>query len=378
MEGEHTAALNDAPKSTADADGLNEQSIARGTNLWARFVYEWKFENLWFSGDYPKTYGKLHWTRAFGTAGSGCWCCSRARGDERNATYQMMSPLKWIFWRVIVCAYITAILVYSMVTSWFDGTWYFYLTNWQTTIFTMYGWFSLASAIYIYVYYRDTLEGDFAESAKKIGGIQRGSHVEYKIPLLVKTTWVLQGLAMSLGIWVTIMFWIVAAAFGYYDPPRLPYALLDHFSTMFIVLLDFSFASFPWLLFQWVWSSFLALAFVIWSVIHYEAGLTNRFDGGHYLYRGLEWEFPVRTFFVVFTLIMVGIPLASISVWALSSEAMGKCAPRRLVPWIDPDGAGGHRLISYKGNLLSKRTVVSNHAVVDENHQSSQQSAHDV
>jgi len=292
----------------SDVNGLDELSIARGSDVCARLTYEFfetteddngrikrriRFENIWFSGKYINTYGKLHWPRAFGSAGSGCYCCSRARGNSKSVRFSpLVSPCLWIAWRIFVCAYLIGVFLYSIINFWEEGTWFYYLTNWQTTIFALYGIFALLSALYIQLKYRNTLTGDytsphdetFSESAKMIAAHRKSMNKEdYKIPTLVRMTWALHGLSMSLGIWVTLLFWLNAAVFGLRDPSRAGYELIDHFSTVFLVILDFSFASFPWLLFQFVWSSLIAIAFAVWSAIHFHLGLTNKFDNGNYL-----------------------------------------------------------------------------------------------
>lgn len=274
--------LRNLPRAVSGKDGFDELAVARGPSCWARFVFEWKYENLWYTGNYPNTYGKLHWPRAFGAAGSGCWCCSRASGSIKTADFRPIPTRYWLMWRVVVCAYLTSIFLYSTISFWNNGAWFEFLTNWQSTIFMVYGWLSLLSVLYIHRYYRFALEESFEQSAKQIGAVP-GSAVPYKIPWLIKVTWVVQGLAMSLGIWVTCIFWLDVAAFGYYNPPRLPYNLLDHFSTIFIIVVDFSFAAFPWMLFQFVWSASIAIAFTIWSIIFFELNLTNYQDGGHYM-----------------------------------------------------------------------------------------------
>ena len=264
-------------------ESMDELAIVRGPSIWARMKLTWRYENLWFTGNYPHSFGKLHWARAFGMAGSGCYCCSSSTGTGERTSYKLITPKVWLVWRLFVALYLCAIFVYSISANFKNGVWFWFLTNWQTSIFAIYGILSLMSAVFIYVFYRDTLSGDLYESAKAIGADHDSPETKYKMPLLIKATWIFHGLAMSLGIWVTVLFWLNVAAFGHHNPSLLPIQTLDHFSTMFIVLVDFSLAAFPWLIFQFVWSSFIAVAYSIWTIIFYNLGLKNPYTGERYM-----------------------------------------------------------------------------------------------
>jgi hypothetical protein len=159
---------------------------------------ESQLENIWYNGDYPQTYGKLNWILAFGASGSGCFCCSRTRGVGPDAYYIPVLAWKWILWRVLVFVYLVGVWLYSMIGFMDEGRWFQYLTNWQTSIFALYGTSALATCIHIHRVYQEELKEPELMAMRP---------ENYPLPWYAKLTWVLQGLSMSAGIYVTFLYW---------------------------------------------------------------------------------------------------------------------------------------------------------------------------
>jgi hypothetical protein len=141
------------------------------------------------------------------------------------------------------------VFIYSSTGFWQDGTWFYYMTNWQTSLFALYSFFALLTVILIRRYHSEALYEDQETSAEVIGA---DDPAPYYIPFYVRFTWILHGFAMSVGLWVTLLFWtgVVSTIADDIDPTY----TIDHGSTMFLMVLDFSLAAFPWLLLQFVWS----------------------------------------------------------------------------------------------------------------------------
>lgn len=323
-----------------DADLVEEEEeeeeefnpeLAADPSCTRRLRYELKLENLWHNGDYPNTYGRLNWVRAFGGAGNGCWCCA-----TRPKRKHIMSPRYWLLWRFFVFSYLMSIFLFSIIDAYSQGTWFYYLTNWQTSLFAMYGTASLITcAIIQHKYWHELCETNQATSDAALGAstlIHPATNApivpetEYQLPWYVRVTWVLHGFAMSLGMWVTFMFWSGIPMFlKDFEATH----VLDHITTMTVLTIDFSLAAFPWLLLQFAWSSMVAFAYLIWTILHYEFNLHNKFDEERYIYPVVDWSRPLPTLALIIPAMFIGIPLFSFIIWYLSSEA----GPKRVVPW---------------------------------------------
>lgn len=76
----------------------------------------------------------------------------------------------------------------------------------------------------------------------------------------------------------------------------------------------------------------------------------------HNRYKGVDWNKPTETGLAIAALILIGVPCISIAVWILGSESMGRCGAGRIVPWVDQDGSGGHRLKSMKKGTVKPQS----------------------
>ncbi|KAH9245005.1 hypothetical protein BASA81_017559 [Batrachochytrium salamandrivorans] len=315
---------------TSKDDDGEEDAIPTYNTCCKRLRNELKVENLWYTGDYPRTHGQLNYVMAFGTGGTAGLCCR----SRPKTIFVPIQPWKWIIWRTFVFAYLVGVFIYSLATDWDgDGSWFYYLTHWQTLIFALYGTVSLLTCILLRRHYPQELFATFDESNQLL----TQNHSPYRMPTYAKLTWILHGLAMSCGIWVTVMFWSAVFTMRDTSSPSIWLNFIEHFSTCMLVLIDFYLSAFPWLLFQSVWSTMFISIYTVWTGIHYALGLGNKFDSGRYIYEAIDWAKPLQTFFIIMVLIFVALPLVNLIVWLASSEHMyWRWSPRRLVPWMRP------------------------------------------
>ncbi|KAH9253192.1 hypothetical protein BASA81_008874 [Batrachochytrium salamandrivorans] len=288
---------------------------------------ELRLENLWHSGNYPDAGVRLNYVLAFGT-GRAVGCC----GSEPRTVFVPLLPWKWLLWRTFVFTYLVSVLAYSLVVEWEPkGGWFYYLTHWQSLIFALFGTSSLVTCLLLRTHHSTELHSTFHESNLLL----LEHHQPYQMPLHAKITWSLHGLAMSCGLWVTILFWGAALSTNLVNSHNFELNLIDHFSSCLLVLVDFYLSAFPWLLFQALWSAIFITVYTVWTVIHYFLGLGNKFDSGRYIYPEIDWAKPLQTTGIVLSLILVALPLVNLLVWVASSEHMClRCSPRRLMPWI--------------------------------------------
>lgn len=282
-------------------------------------------ENLWYSGNYPNSRGKLNYVLAFGTGGGGgCMYALLAK----QAGFNPIAPWKWLIWRVFVFCYLMAIFIYSIDVAWDGGRWFYYLTNWQTTLLFLYGTVTLASCVTMWVKYYDILHAPGLQASNAML-LHLG---EYKLPWYLRATWIIQALGMNCGIWVFVMFWAGASTTlspGEDSDQYKMRSLIDHFSTICLVVIDFSFSGVPWQLYQFLWSALFVIVYTVWTGIHFALNLGNKYNDGNYIYTALDWNHPVPTFFIGCALVFLCIPASNLLIWLYASEYC-----KRYVPWI--------------------------------------------
>lgn len=302
-----------------------------------RLRMEFRWENISHDGDYPKTYGRLNYVLAFGSGETSCMCC-RAKHERKDSQFISITPWKWLAWRWFVCLYLVGVFLYSIIDAYDKGRWFYYLTNWQTTVFALYGTSALVTCLLLRRDHWEELNTTFSQSNAILN-----SRAEYRIPFHVRITWFLHGLAMSCGVEVMLMFWtMVPATPQRSDTSWVVLSLIDHMSTTTVVIVDFYFCAFPWLLLQFVWSAMFVSVYSFWTVLHYNMGLGNKFDEGNYIYPPVDWSKPGQTFALIIFGIVFALPLVNLAIWVLSSEAITCCkyVPHRKVPWIPVEEGG--------------------------------------
>jgi hypothetical protein len=168
-----------------------------------------------------------------------------------------------------------------------------------------------------------------------------GARCPRELPLPVKITWALQGIAFSYGFWVTFLFWVAVAPF---TPVHITgidngSAIIPHGIGFLLVLIDFNLNNIPWLLAQSVWSFGYAALYIIWTGIHWYLRLPSRYSSiPGVIYPPVDWYNWPTTLFVGVPLVIIGGPLSNFFVWIIVTRHRSYLGIHGGLPWIDVDG----------------------------------------
>eukprot|EP01048_Picozoa_sp_COSAG05_P009565 COSAG05_NODE_794_length_7287_cov_45.558431_9_plen_115_part_00 len=89
-----------------------------------------------------------------------------------------------------------------------------------------------------------------------------------------------------------------------------------HGVNFFVMIADAWTSGFPVLLVHGVYFIIYALLYLIWTLVHYNTGLTNE-HGDPYIYAALDWRNPAKSIAYAFVIIVVVAPIVICACWGI-------------------------------------------------------------
>ncbi|XP_033115446.1 protein rolling stone-like [Anneissia japonica] len=228
-------------------------------------------------------------------------------------------PASYIIYRCLIALYQLVWLV-LVLKEW--GTephyriadtkwkWFIYISNWSYLLLTMY-FIIAAIAVIIYHKYRSK---EVDNNMKLVEGGMQSDHnttPAQTLPFYFSLTWLLQVVAFSAAVTVTLLFWVLV-----YDPAVdtvHTYVVHVHGVNTLLVLIDVFAVANPYRLIHFIYPSIYASIYFIFTAIYWAAGGLNE-HGDSYIYKGnLDWENdPRRSVITALLAVCLGAPAVHI------------------------------------------------------------------
>jgi len=194
--------------------------------------------------------------------------------------------------------------------SWSDhpyaaGYWWIYLTKWTLTLQCIYHILVLLLAI-------RAREKSLQRPGQN--SLCLDTSLDSTMPTLAKGVWLLQAVCLPATFLVFVLYW--GLVFPKEDGAFKLVNAFTHGVNFFVMILDAWTSRFPVLLVHGVYFILYALIYLIWTLVHYNAGLTNE-HGDPYIYAALDWRNPSKSAILAFLIIGVAAPIVFCSCWRI-------------------------------------------------------------
>lgn len=255
----------------------------------ARLRAELAIENLNFDAS-TSTLGMLNWRETFGHDSNRC----------------INSWGGYLAFRCVNFAIMLGALALSIYYEVLEGRpwhdWFFFLTHWTLLFEVIY--LGLAA---------------FTTYASKAAWEDKASN---KLPWYVSIMWALHAIVLPASFMVFAMYWGLVFS----GPPVYVVSVMTHGANFVVMFADFLVGNTPYLLLHGLYFFAYSAGYVLWSSVHYAAGLKTHEDcdrqGGNcdkhrYIYGSLDWGQP-GTKRLSLVILLLGVPLINLLFWSIT------------------------------------------------------------